>query len=509
VFFRQARARGSAAAYRDFLADFPDGRLTQRAQGNLEYLQANGFDGDAARLAEFARSRPDSDFAAEAERTASGVDVRQRTAFRRVALVIDVQADLASADRLRRLFTERARAAYQRAGLTLVPAGQAAEATLEIEHRESRARTELEGGTMTQPSVVAETKLTLRIAGDGTPVFEDEIEFRIPITEVRAGESALLHPRARTDYWQRDFFTPVASWDTSRVTRQAKPLASSPVAVETLGSRAVLLSGNGDLQLVDLSDPASPLVLGEYRRPRDHSEFEGVVGLPDGLAIFGPDGIELISNVAEGLARSRVYPRDQVGSIVGLVGQPGGMVSAGNRGLLWLGDDGSVQPLLSRDVLGLASRGDRLLFTDGTSLYVSSLPLLRRGRVEAELRLGRGFRPAAVRASGASAIVMGEPGLVWVDVSTPSQPRVVARLDRTETGEVRDAAVVAGRVFLLGPRGLQVTDPSGERVTESVDVAARHRLGAAGRHVVLVGDGRLQVVDATPFGATRPASASK
>jgi hypothetical protein len=509
VFFRRARSGGSAAAYRDFLADFPDGRLAARARGNLAYLEADGFDGDADRLAAFASRYPESDFAAEAERSASALALAGRAGFDRVALVLDVPAELPGADRLRRLFSERAHANYRRAGMTLVAQGQPADAILTIRHREQRVRTQLEAGQMTQPSVVAETTLRLVASGEAQPVFEDSIEFRIPVTELGPGESALFHPRAWTAYWERDFFTPVASWNTRVAARQAKQLASQPVAVEPLGPRAALLFGTGDLQIVDLSDPASPLVLGEYRRPRDHSEFSGIAARPDGLAIFGPDGIEIVSYAPKGLSRGRVHPRDQVGSIVALVVQPEGMLSAGNRGLLWLGDDGSVKRLIDRPVLGLDRRGDRLLFTDGTSLYVSSLPLLMQGRVEAELRLGRGFRPAVVRARGSSAVVIGDPGVVWVDVSTPSRPRVVSRIDRSETGEVRDAAVVAGRVFLLGPRGLQVTDRSGERVAESVDVDARDRLGAAGRHVVLVGDGRLQVVDATPFSAARPASAAR
>jgi hypothetical protein len=103
-------------------------------------------------------------------------------------------------------------------------------------------------------------------------------------------------------------------------------------------------------------------------------------------------------------------------------------------------------------------------------------------------------------------VVIGEPGLVWVDISRPAQLRVVSRLDRTETGEVRDAVVVAGRVFVLGPRGLQISDASGEHMADFVDVAARDRLATSGRHVVLIGDDRIQVVDATPFGGTRPAA---
>lgn len=509
VFFRRARLRGSAEGYRDFLDEFPDGRLAARARGNLAYLEADGFGGDPARLAAFAREHSESDFAPEAERSAAAVDESRRTAFRRVALALDIPGDLNGADRLSRLFSERARETYRLAGVSLVPEGQPAEATLTIRHREREAGSEFQGGTMTQTSVVARTELRLVANGETEPVFEDAIEFRIPVSELKSGESALFHPRAWNVYWGRDFFTPVASWNTRVAMRQAKQMASAPVAVETLGPRAVLVSGEGDLQIVDLSDPASPLVLADYqRRPRDHSRFSGVAARPDGLATFGPDGIELVSYAPKGLSRGRVYPRDRVGSVVALVVLPGGMLSAGNRGLLWLGEDGSVVPLVQRDVLGLDLRGDRLLFTDGSSLYVSTLALLRAGRVEAELHLGRGFRPGVVHARGSSAVVIGEPGLVWVDVSTPSQPRIVSRLDRKETGEVRDAAIVAGRLFVLGPRGLQVSDGAGKRVTESVNVAARDRLDASGRHVVLIGDQRLQVVDATPFADGRPAAAA-
>jgi hypothetical protein len=133
------------------------------------------------------------------------------------------------------------------------------------------------------------------------------------------------------------------------------------------------------------------------------------------------------------------------------------------------------------------------------SLYLSSVPVLRTGRVQGELRLGRGFRPARVRLVGQTAVVMGDPGLVRVDVSQVSQPRVLSRMGFEEVGPVQDATVVAGRIFLVGARGLQVSDRTGDRVVESVDVAPRHRLAAVGRHVVLIGEKSLQVVDATAF----------
>ena len=104
-----------------------------------------------------------------------------------------------------------------------------------------------------------------------------------------------------------------------------------------------------------------------------------------------------------------------------------------------------------------------------------------------------------MRLAGSSAVVLGDPGVLWIDVSQPGNPRVISRIGIQEVGEVQDASVLAGRLFLLGARGLQISDRSGERVVDSVDVTARHRLDAAGRHIVLIGERNLQVVDATAF----------
>jgi hypothetical protein len=94
-----------------------------------------------------------------------------------------------------------------------------------------------------------------------------------------------------------------------------------------------------------------------------------------------------------------------------------------------------------------------------------------------------------------------------LDLSRPAAPRLLSRIDAVQTGALEDAVVLNGRVFLLGERGLQLVDRSGARVAQSADVRARARLDTMGRHVVLVGENRLQVVDTTPFLAS-PAAAS-
>lgn len=515
VFFDRARARGSAEGYRAFLADFPSGRHAARAAGNAAYLEAQGFGGDPVRLAAFAREHPRSDFAAEALRSVESVELRGRSGFERVALVLDVPSDVPSHDRLRRLFAERAQESYRRSGVPLLiasgptdPRLTQVDARLTVSHREQEVRTRLEDGRVEQPGIMAETRVTLMTRGEKEPIWNEVFTFRAPVRERTAGESVLLHPRAWTTYWEREFFVPVATWNTRHAAHPPRQLAKAPVAVEMVGTRAIVLFGDGDFQLLDLGDPSRSVLLGEYRRPRDLAHFEGVAWLGASVGVFGPDGIELVS--VDGVPRrTRVYPRSEVGSIIGLEPFAEALVAAGKRGLLLVTEGGGVQTLFPREVLGLSRHGDTLLFTDGTSLYLASLPVLKQGRVEGELRLGRGFRPARLRVSGGQAVVMGDPGLVRIDVSRPAQPRVVSRLGFDEVGPVQDADVVAGRVFLVGMRGLQISDASGNRIVDSVDVIPRHRLAAVGRHVVLIGEKSLQVVDATAFTAASGAAKAR
>jgi hypothetical protein len=154
--------------------------------------------------------------------------------------------------------------------------------------------------------------------------------------------------------------------------------------------------------------------------------------------------------------------------------------------------------------------GDRVAFADGVSLYTATWSQLQAGRVGAELRMGRGFNPRSVRAhgDGDSAVVLGARDAIWVDLRA-NTPRLRSRIGGTESGRVRDAAVVGGRLFLLGPRGLQVADRSGEKIVDSVDVQARTRVDVSGRHLVMIGERSLQVVDATPFLDSAPASPSR
>lgn len=511
-FFAAARARGTVAAYQEFLADFPDGAQAARARGNAEYVEKGGFSGRLDALADFAKRHPESDYAAEAQRSVASVSVRAKSGFRRVALVLDIHPTTPGADRLARVFSERARAAYEAAGIELLAASGPKDprlagvaARLVIAHREKAVRTKLENGQVSQPGILVETRVSLFQTGHDEPIWKDAFEYRASLSEQRKTESVLFG--AGTEEYWKSFFVPIATWDTRVAARDPRAFEKEVRGVETVGSRAVVLFADGEFQIFDLSDPASPVPLGSYERPRDLASFEGVRAGAGRMAIYGVDGIELVALWGDGLGREASLGREEVGSVVGveLIGDE--LVVASNRGLLWLASPSATpRTLVPREILGLARVGDRLLFSDGLSLYVSTLPLLKAGRIESELRLGRGFGPGRIRTAGASALVIGEHGVVWVDVTRPATPRIVSRIGTDEAGAIEDAAIVGGRIFLLGSRGLQVSDRSGERVVESVDVEARQRLASAGRHLVMVGAQRLQVVDGTPFFAQAPAA---
>jgi hypothetical protein len=177
-----------------------------------------------------------------------------------------------------------------------------------------------------------------------------------------------------------------------------------------------------------------------------------------------------------------------------------GLLLASSRGLLLAEADGSnAERVMRRIVLGLDAMGKTLVFTDGESIFVSTLKMLRENRVIAQLRLGREFKPERVRVVDTTAIVMGAGGIVSIDLRQPSKPRVVSKLARRASGLVRDAVVVGDRAFLLGARGVELLDGSSKRLVETVDVAPRHRIARSGRHLVIIGDKQLQVVDGLPF----------
>jgi hypothetical protein len=430
-----------------------------------------------------------------------------------VGLVIDIVPGTPEVARLVKAFAERAVDAYARSGVQLVMIPEIAtpdapKVRLTIKHGEAIEAPNMSTGTVSRAGAVARTVVTLRGDSQGEPIFSRAFELRLEAHERIAGASMLFASKQAKRYWD-DFFVPVASWHSSSAVRTPIPLEKKATAVDAVLGRAVVLFSDGDFDLLGLADPQNPVVLARYDRNSKLENFDGIRIVGDRVLLFGPDGLELVSFTAEGPKATATHSRGVVGSISALVPTQEGLLIASSQGLLLAEADGSnAQRIMRRIIRGLDARGDTLVFSDDESVFISTLAMLRQNRVVAQLRLGREFKPERIRIVDDSAIVMGQGGVVMIDLADPGKPRVVQKLPRQTSGLVYDAERVGDRVFLLGARGVQVMDVAGGRVVEAVDVVPRQRLARTGRHLVVVGEKQLQVVDGLPFAseALRPAS---
>jgi hypothetical protein len=504
--FVAARAAGTPAAYSEFLAQFPEGELAERARGNAAYAEADGFGGRPTELAGFAAEHPLSDFAGEAKKSSESVGLVNRSRFDRVALSIQISASTPEAKKLQRRFVEIAQDAYARAGIELVPVpdvkGPAASnrlpsAILTIAHSEHEVSTSIDGKALTRPGHVAQTQVTLRPVAAEPAIFDREFTLRIDSSEHVPGTS-VLSSTASPRYWAA-FFVPVVTSQTNLLLRPDHPLIPKAVDVDAARDRSVVLFEDGRLQLIELADPGKPVVLGEYVRPNDLKKWSGVRILGNRVAIFGEEGIEFIEFNQGTPHVVKAMNRSEIGTVFAVEPIGDQILIAGARGLMSMDPaTGNVTTLIRRVIHGLALVDQTIVFTDVESVFVSDLALLQQNRVHAQQKLGRAFGPRIVRSLGQRAVVIGATGIVAIDLTRPQNPTLTAKLMARDIGRVDDATSIGGRTFLVGERGLLLMDPGATRIIDSVDVEGKTRLATMGRHLVTVGERSLQVVDATP-----------
>ncbi|MEZ4281330.1 MAG: hypothetical protein R3F21_17135 [Myxococcota bacterium] len=510
--FDLARTRGTASAYREFLSEFPSGPLSARAIGNATYLEAQAFRGDPARLADFARLHPESDFAAEATRTAETVAARARTGHERLGVRFAIAADTPEARRVRQTLEDRIRELALRAGiqLSILPDGPSEggpDLVLEVQHHEEAVTSAPEPGRLGQRVVLGVTRLALQDAARDRTISERQFEIRVE-DKAHVPGTSVLFSAAAPRYWQ-DFFVPFARWNNDRTVRPAFALDRPVVDIEGMGDRSVVLYENGDFDLFDLADPHAPVKLASYVRGENFKKWSGVRVIGQRVAIFGEEGLELVRFDSGRATRERSWTRGEIGRVLGIAPVGGELVTVGAKGMQIIDlEKGTIRRAMRRVIQGLDAAGAALVFADGESIFVSKLDLVVDERVIAQMKLGRTFGPDHVRVIDRTAIVTGPGGALVIDISVAERPRVVGKLYAREIGEVFDATRIDGRIYLVGQRGLQVLNRKLDGVEETVDVGARTRVSAMGRHLVTADAGGLQVVDGSPWAVhSLPASA--
>lgn len=507
--FESARARGTAAAYREFLAGFASGEYAARAEGNAVYVEAAGFGGDPTQLGAFAAQYPQSDFAAEAERTAAATTARQSARIDRVGLVLEIAPDTPEIERVRAALIDRMRELTARVGVQLVPMpdgfgeGTAPRpgmpsARLEVSHVERASKGQSGTGQLVRPSVLGVTRVVLRDVQGGSVIADRRFEIRVD-DKAHVPGTSLLFSSVAPRYWD-EFFVPIARWRNDTAIRPPIALERPIADVDGLGDRAVVLYEDGDFDLIGLSDPTQPVTLASYARGEDHKKWSGVRVLGDRVAIFGEEGLELVRFTENGPVAEKTWKRGEIGRVLSLAPLGDQVLLVGAKGMQLLDPAaGTVRRVMRRVLMSVASAGDTLVFVDGESIYLSTLELLAQNRVIAQMKLGKTFGPNNVRVLDNAAIVTGPGGALMIDVRNPMQPKAIAKLAPRDVGHVVDATRVRGRTFLVGDRGLQLLSRNLDRVEETIDVGERSRVSVMGRHLVTADATGIQVVDAAPW----------
>lgn len=513
--FDVARAQGTASAYREFVSDFAGGTLASRAEGNAVYVEAKGFGGNAAQLASFAKSHPDSDFAAEAERTAKAVAARRAGRVDRVGLVLDIAASTPERGRVREVLIDRIEELMERVGIQIVeiPSNAAPGKAsaypvlrLEVTHVEREVGRRVRAGELARPAMLGETRVVLREGKGGDIISSRQFDIRVEDKAYVPGTSVLFSSVA-PKYWD-DFFVPIARWRNDRTIRPPIVLNRPIVDLDGVGDRTVVLYEDGDFEMLGLEDPTKPIRLAEYHRGEDYKKWTGIRVLGDRVAIYGEEGLELVRFTDSGPIAEKTWPRGEIGRVLSITPLGKYLVIVGAKGMQLLDPaTGATRQVMRRVLLSVATAGDTLVFVDGESIYLSNLELLAQNRVIAQMKLGKTFGPNNVRVIDQAAIVTGPGGALVIDLRNPKQPKAMTKLSTREIGEVVDATRVRGRIFLVGKRGLQVLNRSLDRIEETIDVGERNRVTVMGRHLVTADRTGLQIVDATPWAdASTPAA---
>ncbi|MCP4038139.1 MAG: hypothetical protein GY733_14460, partial [bacterium] len=492
--FERARFAGTPAAYTDFMVLYPDGPYADRALGNMVFLEAGGFTNSTKGLDDFANAHPHSDYAIEARKSLQAFALKNREQFDRVGLVVRVSPETPEVSRVVGAFTDRAKRQFKAAGQQLVKVPELQtkaqseklpKARLVIEHKEGLAKAKLSKGNLARPGMIATTRVSLYAESGGEPIWQRVFRLRLDSQQHFSGTSMIFNPNARS-YWS-SFFVPVATWPNSAAVRKPFTAEKRIVAVDSAGDRTAILFGDGEFQLLELADAEAAFPLVKYSRPKDFTRWQGIKVLGSRVLIYGEDGLEMVGFGKDGPRKIGAVERQAVGSIVAAVPYQGQLMLGSNRGLLMTDKTGeNPRRLLRRPVRGMDRVHDLLVFTDGESVFASTLELLGQQRVMQQVEVGYEFAPSRVVGFGRKAVVLGKGGVLVLDFKNPEKPVIVSKLSAKKIGKVEDAEAVGNRVFLVGDRGLQLLDSSGRGVVESVDIVPRSRLARMGRFLVAV-----------------------
>jgi hypothetical protein len=521
LYFEQARVDNSAEAYREFLRNYPNGALTERARGNLAYRSRVAGSTDPQVLGWFTETHPESDFAEEARHSLELLDLRNRAGIESLGVIVRVGPGVTNPERVRRGFAGVIGEEYSKYGVEVFLVHEAhgipeeLEAWMQLDYHEVPAQGVLGGRTL-----VARCRVRLFHRSESDPIWDRTFEAPADHIGRQTQKDPTVFGNSKYRFWD-DFFVPVSTWPTSRSRTLRLEFPEPVVDISLRGDRGVVLMRNGSLEYIDLANALEAQTLSRYRHPRDLTRWSGVVLLSDNRAVaYGPDGAQMVDLTrAKGERVARWEPLD-VGVVRGAARSGNTVLLAGDRGLYAvrsMREPPSLHRLKDEPLVGVAMAGPFVQLISKTEIGTFSGAELARWSGEqnwaatpalARMKFPESFVPKRVRQMGDRLFVLAEKTVLELHLSDPKQPKAVDKFDVEDFGDVSDLVTFGDRVFVVGSHGLEIIERGASGPIDTIQVDAAERIQAKGRFLLLTGSNLLEVVDVSPYGSA-PASAAQ
>lgn len=505
LFFERARTTNTVEAYQAFLAQYPTGELARRARGNLAYVQMSGSEPSVASLREFLKSYPDSDFAADAQRSIDLVAFKSETTVKHLGIRVEVAPNAAQPQRVRRGFVSVVAKEYRDKGIdvTLIPTGgqptDDMDGWIRLDYDEAQA-----SGTFGGATIVSRCRVRLYNRASPTEPVWDRT-FEAPAEHLLKGTFGRDHTvfgNSRYPFW-REFFVPVATWASRESKVQRLDYLEDVRSIDMRGDRVAVLFARGGFDLLDVSSPLDPKVTERYRRDDDLSSWSGVKIVDDThVLIYGSDGAELVARTADKPISRDKWEVQDVGPIFAADAFDGTVLLAGAKGVFAIRTNTermTAHRLLEGNYVGLDVRKPYIYLVQPNRVEVTSPKHLLRHLTGSPVALGEGFTAKGSRIAGNSLVIFGKDSAVELALDNPARPQIVAQLDSAKVGRLVDVVSDSERAYLLGERGFQVADLSGKRIQDTIQVSGDSSMVRRGRYVFVAGERTLEVVDVGPY----------
>jgi len=505
LFFERARTANTAAAYQQFLSDYPGGELSRRAKGNLAYAETIAAEPSVALLREFLREYPESDFAADAQRSMDIVAFKSETTVKHLGIRVEVAPNAAQPTRVRRGFVSVVARQYREQGIdvTLIPTGSEPSPDMDgwirLDYDEAQA-----SGTFGGSTIMARCRVRLyNNAAPNEPVWDRTFEAPAEhLLKGMYGRDRTVFGNSRYPFWSQ-FFVPVSTWASSEARIQRLDYLEDVKAIDMRGDRVAVLFARGGFDLLDVSSPLDPRVIDRYRRDDDLSRWAGVKIIDDKrILIYGPDGAELVERTAEKPISLGKFEVAEVGAVQAADAYDDTILLAGNKGVFAVrttSDRMTPHRLLEGTYVALDVQKPFIYLVQPGRVEVTTPKHLLRHLTGSPVTFAEGFTAKGARIAGQSLVVFGKDAAVELSLANPARPQMVGRLEVEKVGHLSDAVADEGRTYLLGDRGLQIADLGRRSVSDAIQVRGSHGVVRHGRYVFVAGDRTLEVVDIGPY----------